>query len=63
MDNWNTNTIKILYGHKNSDWITGGPWYNTSICDKLHGRLFEEFIINERTNRYNIMCSIYEHEK
>ena len=20
----------------NSDWMTGGPWYNTSICKKLH---------------------------
>ena len=21
----------------NSDWIAGGPWYNTSICKKLLG--------------------------
>ena len=20
----------------NSEWMTGGPWYNTSICKKLH---------------------------
>ena len=48
---------------KNSDWLTGGPWYNTSICKKLHGILFEVFIINARTDRYHIMCSIDEHEK
>ena len=42
----------------NSEWMTGGPWYNTSICKKLHGKLFEGFIINARTDRYNIMCSI-----
>ena len=21
--------------------MTGGPWYNTSICKKLNGKLFE----------------------
>ena len=46
-----------------SCWITCGPWYNTSICKKLHDKLFEEFIINERTDRYNLMCSIEAHEK
>ena len=35
----------------NSDWMTRGPWYNTSICNKLHGKLFERFIINIRTDR------------
>ena len=42
--------------------MTGGPWYNTSICKKLHGKLFEGFIINARTDRYNIMCSIDAYE-
>ena len=46
----------------NSDWLTDGPWYNTSICKKLHGRLFEGFIINAITDRYNIMCSIDAYE-
>ena len=36
---------------KNSDWLTGGPWYNTYICKKLCGKLFEGFIINARTDR------------
>ena len=47
----------------NSEWITGGPWYNISICKKLHGNVFEGFIRNVITDRYNIMCSIDEHEK
>ena len=47
----------------NSEWMTGGPWYNMSICKKLHGKVFEGFIINARTDRYNIMCSIDSHEK
>ena len=42
----------------NSDWITGGPWYNTSICKKLYGNVLEVFIINARTDIYNIMCAI-----
>ena len=40
------------------NWTTGGPWYNTSICEKLHGEVFEEFIRNARTGIYNLMCSI-----
>ena len=48
---------------QNSKWMTGSTWYNTSICEKLHGKLFEVFIINERTDRYNIMCSIDANEK
>ena len=42
----------------NSEWMTGGPWYNTFICKKLYGKVFKGFIINARTDRYNIMCSI-----
>ena len=48
---------------KNSEWTTGGPWYNTNICKKLHGKVFEVFIRNARTDRYNIMCYIGSHEK
>ena len=43
--------------------MTGGPWYNTSICKKLPEKLFEVFIRNARTDRYNIICYIYSHEK
>ena len=25
----------------NSEYITGGPWYNTYICNKLHGKNFK----------------------
>ena len=48
---------------KNSDWLKGDPFYNTYICKKLHGELFEGFIINARTYRYHIMCYIYAYEK
>ena len=47
----------------NPDWMKGGPWYNISICKKLHGKVFEEFITNVRTDRYNIMCYIEANEK
>ena len=48
---------------QNSDWMTGGPWYNTSICKRLHGKWFEALIINAITDRYNIMCSIDAYER
>ena len=43
--------------------MTGGSWYNTSICKKFHEKLFEAFIINSRTDRYNTMCSIDAYER
>ena len=43
--------------------MTGVSQYNTSICKKLHGRVFEGFIRNSRTDRYNIICSVDAHEK
>ena len=45
------------------DWLNKDPWYNTSICSRLHGRLFENFITHARTDRYNIMCSVVSHDK
>ena len=50
---WIMETNKHLeydMGKHNSDWITGGPWYNTFICKQLHGNVFEEFIRNARTD-------------
>ena len=48
---------------QNPDWMTGCPWYNTYICKKLHGKLFEAFIINAKTDRYNIMYSVGAYER
>ena len=47
---------------QNSDQFTGGTWYNTYICKKLHEKLFGGFIINARTDRQNIICYIYAYE-
>ena len=47
----------------NSNFMTGGPWYDTYICKKIHGNLLEGFIINARTDRYNIIFFIDAHEK
>ena len=37
--------------------------YNTSICYKLHGKVFKDFVKNARKDRYNLMCSIIAHDK
>ena len=44
-------------------WLNKGPQYNTSICSKLHESKFEDFITQERTYRYNFMCSLASHDK
>ena len=63
---WITEANKMLeydLVKNNPDWMTGGPWYSISICKKIHVKVFEEFIRNVRTDRYNLMCSIDAHEK
>ena len=55
--------LKYSMDKNNPDWMTDGPWYNTYICKKLHGTVFEESIRNEITERYDLMCYIRAHEK
>ena len=43
--------------------LNKGPWYNTSICLRLHGILFEDFITHAISDRYNLMCSLVAHDK
>ena len=47
----------------NPNFLNKGPWYNTSICSRLHLIMFEYFIRHERTDRYNILCYIVVHYK
>ena len=44
-------------------WLNKGPWYNTPICLKFHGSMFQDFITHARTYRYNIMCYLVVHDK
>ena len=55
--------LKYDMDKHNSEWMTVGTWYNTYICKKYHGKVFEVFIRNARTDGYNITCSIDAHEK
>ena len=45
------------------NWFNKGPWYNTEICSKLHGKLFEDSITHARIDIYHLMCSIVAHDK
>ena len=45
------------------DWLNKVPWYDTSICLKLHGSRFDDFITQARTDRYNLMCSLVAHDR
>ena len=33
------------------NWLNKGHWYNTDICSKFHGKMFEDFITHAITNR------------
>ena len=58
----NDEDLKYDMELQNLYWITGVPWYNTYICKRLHGKVFEGFIINSITDSYNILCSIDAYE-
>ena len=53
--------MKYEIKEKVPDWLNKVPWYNTEICSKLHGTVFEDFIRNDITDRYNLMCYITAH--
>ena len=48
--------------NNHQDRLNKGPWYNKSICLKLHGSMFEDFITHARTDRYILMCSLATHD-
>ena len=48
---------------KNLNWFDTGPCHNKNICSKLYGTTFQGFITQARTYRYNIMCSLFAHDK
>ena len=54
---------KIQYDmKKDPNWMAGGPWYNTSICEILYGTVFEFFFeIQELTDI--ISCVLLIHMK
>ena len=56
------NKMKYDTEEENPDWLNKGPWYNTTICSKLHGTVFEGFIRNAKTYRYNLMCYVTEND-
>ena len=52
------NQMKYDTEENNPDQLNKGLWYNTAICSKLHGTVFEDYIRSTITDRYNLMCSI-----
>ena len=45
---------KIKYDTKENNhpnWVNKGPRYNTAICSKFHGTVFDDFIRNDITDR------------
>ena len=40
----NNEDLKYDMELQNSDWMTGGTWYNTSICKKLHGKYLRDLL-------------------
>ena len=49
--------------NNHQDWLNKGPLYNTYIYSKLHGSRFEDFITQEITDRYNLMCFLVAHDR
>ena len=63
--------LRIIETHKqsqydideqNSEWMTGGPWYNTSICKKLH-EMFLIYLLEMKEPTDIISCVLLMHKK
>ena len=52
-----------MHENNHHDWLNKGLWFNTSICSKLHGSRFEDFITKARTDRYNRMYYLVARDK
>ena len=47
----------------NLGWFDTDPCHNKNICSELYGTTFEEFIIQVRTDIYNIMCYLVARDR
>ena len=45
------------------EWCAGGPWFNETICQSLHGPLFEELFVTAHEDRYYIVCGLYAYDQ
>ena len=63
MNNFFKQAHGILRQRKNHIWLNKCPCYNTAICSKLHGTLFENYISYDIIEKYNIMCFINAYYK
>ena len=57
------NQIKYEIEKEKPNLLNKVPWYNTAICSKFLGTVFEYFIINARTDRYNLICYITANDR
>ena len=39
-------------------WILNGPWHKTTICSRLHGSVFEDYLKTSKCDKRDIMGSI-----
>ena len=54
-----SNKNLIFYFQKHCpSWLLNGTWYNTIICSRYHGLVFEDYFTTAKRDKYNIMCSM-----
>ena len=46
-----------------NQYIKNETWYNVTICTKLRGVIFDEFYVNARQDRNELIYKIYAHSK
>ena len=63
MDDSNKGESYFSVDKKYKNWCTGGLWFNETICQNIHGTLFEEFFVRAREDRYDIMCGLYAYNQ
>ena len=45
------------------DWCRGGTWFRETICQNIHGPLFNDFFVTTGEGRYDLICRLYAYNQ
>ena len=59
----NNKYYKFEMNLEDTQWTEKGTWYNTTICAKLKGKIFKDYLKIRQKYRYNLMCYVDAYNK
>ena len=53
----------MIFQNHCPSWILNGPWYNNTICSRLYGLVFGDYLTTAKREIYNLSSYFEAHEK